>query len=347
MSVWKCLFVIEIGGKTNIRLKINHKSPSDSDVIEQQNVEKVETQGRVSPNIPEPPNARQDDMQSTEANGLDDTAVAPENVSNNGKSYITWQPVCQEDLIDLSSELTQSMCDEEKEEVAVTSSKEATKTMEAESESDLVIPQQKSSTESHTWKDQLPQAASYPVPDSFDSPSTANVFIAAPQDKNQKLAIVGENDRLGKWRRPHGKFEAIMQIDADLYVFKGVVPVPSVTGSKFKFAHVNKSNDKIEYEGDGTGDNRTEELLPDSWNFFIFKQKPKSIIGKLLKNFGNSLQESGTEGKIATKFFHIVFVHTLENVLPGTVLQLHTFSSFDYYLFNLNIKKKIQIGIML
>lgn len=71
----KTLVFLDIGGgKTNIVLKNNDESPPDSDAIEQRIVEKADIQGRTSPNIPDPPYARQDDTPLLEDNGQENTA---------------------------------------------------------------------------------------------------------------------------------------------------------------------------------------------------------------------------------------------------------------------------------
>jgi hypothetical protein len=153
-----------------------------------------------------------------------------------------------------------------------------------------------------------------------DSPWTATVFIAAPFVKNHYLAITGEDQNLGKWKQPQGKFESIFQINKDLHIFKGIVPIPS-RYKMFKFVDVNMAEQKIEYEGDGPMDNRSEELLPDSWNFFIFKpKKAKSMMGKFWEwgeGLAKYVYKRETKESIAREFFSIVFNSTLENIIPG------------------------------
>jgi hypothetical protein len=147
---------------------------------------------------------------------------------------------------------------------------------------------------------------------------TATVFIAAPFAKNHYLAITGEDQNLGKWRQPYGKFEPILHINKDLYIFKGNVPIPSRVNSMFKFVDVNMSDQEIEYEGVGSQDNRREELLPDSWNFFVFKpKKARSMMGKVWEGFSKYMYKSEITESIAEEFFNIVLNHILENVLPG------------------------------
>ena len=79
------------------------------------------------------------------------------------------------------------------------------------------------------------------------------------------------------------KIRLVIEINSNWRIFKGSIPVTSLIGSKFKFFHTT-SYHKIEYEGEGQSDNRTDQLLPDTWNFFIFKPKSnKSVIFKFLK----------------------------------------------------------------
>ena len=147
---------------------------------------------------------------------------------------------------------------------------------------------------------------------------TATVFIAAPLVKNHYLAITGEDEILGKWKHPRGKFEAILEVNKDLYIFKGIVPIPLRTNSMFKFVNVSMTDEHIEYEGEGPGDNRREELLPDSWNFFVFKpKKTKSWVGKFWEGLTKYMLKPETKESIAEEFFNIVFNYALENVIPG------------------------------
>lgn len=147
---------------------------------------------------------------------------------------------------------------------------------------------------------------------------TATVYIAAPLIENHILEIIGEDKHLGEWAHPQGKFESVIEINADLRIFKGIIPVPSQIRSKFKFVHTTTDDNTIEYEGDGQRDNRTDELLPDTWHFFIFKTKSnRSVISKFLSNLKTFNQKSEPREKIAFEFFNIVFNHTCENLLPG------------------------------
>jgi predicted sugar kinase len=78
------------------------------------------------------------------------------------------------------------------------------------------------------------------------------------------------------------------------------------------------TDQNIEYEGDGPVDNRRNELLPDSWNFFVFiPKKAKSVIGKVWESLAKYMQKSETKESIAEQFANIVFDSTLENVVPG------------------------------
>ena len=150
-----------------------------------------------------------------------------------------------------------------------------------------------------------------------ESTLTATVFIAAPFVENNNLEIIGEDKHLGKWAHPQGKFDSVIEINSNWRIFKGSIPVPSRIGSQFKFVHTT-SDHKIEYEGEGQSDNRTDQLLPDTWNFFIFKPKSnKSVIFKFLENLKSFNQKSEPGERIAFEFFNIVFNHTCEKVLPG------------------------------
>lgn len=147
---------------------------------------------------------------------------------------------------------------------------------------------------------------------------TATVYIAAPLVKNHFLAITGEDQLLGKWKHPKGKFEAILEINKDLYIFKGIVPIPLRNKSMFKFVNVSMTDQNIEYEGEGHQDNRREELLPDSLNFFVFKPKrAKSMMGKMWEGLAKYMHKSETKENIAEEFYDIVFNSTLEKVIPG------------------------------
>ncbi|XP_057375006.1 uncharacterized protein LOC130695963 [Daphnia carinata] len=296
-------FIVEIGGRKTTSRSTNHnKSSSGGKKMDQQVVEKVPDQ--MTPDIREPPNEIKEDTQlKTAGIGLEDSAIALESVTNDakGSKCLSSKPVDQ-DQLDLTMEFQQIIRDETKEEDAKTNDQGMAKKTEVETalpaKSDLVLQKKKLKIEPNYKTDQW----------------TAIVFIAAPQVKNHDLAIVGEDQHLGKWKQPKGKFESIVQIGTDLYIFKGIVPVPDKPN--FKFVHVNVADDKIEYEGEGIWDNRTEELLPDSWNFFVFKPKPKSVFGKAWEAVKAYLHKSETKEKIAFNFFRIVFDHTLETILP-------------------------------
>jgi hypothetical protein len=177
---------------------------------------------------------------------------------------------------------------------------------------------EKAKIEPNANTDLLLQTAANLLAKVEQSQLTATVFIAAPFAKNHYLAITGEDQNLGKWRQPYGKFEPILHINKDLYIFKGNVPIPSRVNSMFKFVDVNMTDRQIEYEGVGLPDNRSEELLPDSWNFFVFKpNKAKSMIGKVWEGFSKYMYKSEITESIAEEFFNIVLNHILENVLPG------------------------------
>uniref|UniRef100_A0A0P4YE06 AAA+ ATPase domain-containing protein n=2 Tax=Daphnia magna TaxID=35525 RepID=A0A0P4YE06_9CRUS len=293
--------------KQKTGLTNHNESSSGGNKSDQQVVEKVQTPSRVTPDISEPPNARKDDTQlKTGDNGREESAMALESDTSDRNAFIgsSSELVCQGDGLDLTQELLQLLCDETKKEFITTPDKVMEKRTEIgeamPAKSNLVQPKTKSNTEAHSMTDQW----------------TATVFIAAPLVKNHDLAIVGEDQHLGKWKQPKGKFERFVQIGTDLYIFKGIVPVPSGDKPNFKFVHVNDADNKIEYEGEGTWDNRTEELLPGSWNFFVFKPKPKSMVAKFWEGLRALLHKSETKEKIAYNFFRTVFDHTLEIILP-------------------------------
>ena len=147
-----------------------------------------------------------------------------------------------------------------------------------------------------------------------NSPLTATIFVAAPYRKNHTLAITGEDRRLGKWKHPQGNFRPILKIKEELHIFEGIVPVPSLENSLFKFVHVDNSG-YVEYEGDGSKDNRSDELLPESWNFFIFRPKIKSVTDKFWHGWTHFFSNRDTRKKIAAGFLSIAFQHTMTNPL--------------------------------
>ena len=149
-----------------------------------------------------------------------------------------------------------------------------------------------------------------------NSPLKATIFVAAPTLKNHKLAITGEDVNLGRWKQPEGNFEPFIKFKKDFILFKGTVPVPILTGSTFKFVHWNAAECNIEYEGDDDSDNRTEELLPDSWNFFVFKPKAISKWVKVGQWIASYVFKPETSECIALEFFKIVFNHTLDSLIP-------------------------------
>lgn len=170
-----------------------------------------------------------------------------------------------------------------------------------------------------------------------ESPLTATVFIAAPLVKNHDLKIIGQNKHLGEWEKPQGEFEIILQISTDIFIFKGTVPIPALPGSKFKFVHVNINDQNKEYEGRGPCDNREEELLPDSWNFFVFKRKRESIVGMWYWLSPTTLcpttflHKSETKRRIASDFCGILFNHTVSNILPGTFSKLNLCDKYSIF----------------
>lgn len=167
---------------------------------------------------------------------------------------------------------------------------------------------------------ELKAATSSSAPDVKSTPLTATVFLAAPRLKGHRLAIIGRNIHLGEWENPVGSFKHITQINDDITIFKGVVPVPSYPHSSFKFVHVDERSNNFTYEGGGPYDNRTNLLLPDSWNFFIFKLEPATgIIRKIQDGLLNFFRKPETKKKIAMNFFDIIFNHVAEKILPNWV----------------------------
>jgi hypothetical protein len=169
-----------------------------------------------------------------------------------------------------------------------------------------------------------------------ESPLTATVFIAAPLVKNHDLKIIGQDKHLGEWKKPQGEFEIILQISTDIFIFKGTVPIPALPGSKFKFVHVNINDQNKEYEGRGPCENREEELLPDSWNFFVFKQKRESIVGKwwgsqTTRGPTTFLHKSETQRRITSDFCGFLFNHAVSNVLPGTFSTLNLYDKYSIF----------------
>ena len=149
-----------------------------------------------------------------------------------------------------------------------------------------------------------------------ETPLAATVFVAAPLVKNRNLAIIGEDEMLGKWKQPQGHFQPNKNIYQDIWIFKGIVPVPIKPGSAFKFVHVD-SKGSIDYEGCGQSDNRAEELIPDSWNFFVHRDIMKSTgFWNFATGFWNTVSSSQSRKMIATEFFRISLQHIIENVIP-------------------------------
>ena len=111
---------------------------------------------------------------------------------------------------------------------------------------------------------------------------TATVFVAAPLTEGRHLGITGKCDSFGNWRRPKGQFQLVEEIEKEYGIFRGLVPVPIDHGSPFKFVLYNLGNadEKMQFEGDGTSDNRRDELIPGGWSYFVFKPPKKSLIEK-------------------------------------------------------------------
>ena len=123
-----------------------------------------------------------------------------------------------------------------------------------------------------------------------ESPLMATIIIAAPFIEDHVLAMTGADStdsNWGEWNQPRGLFKPISVINEDLRIFKGKVPIPSTTGSPFKFVQVNFKNQEMVYEADGKKGNRQEKILPDSLNFFVFIKPKTNIFKKYLeKCFG-------------------------------------------------------------
>ncbi len=153
-----------------------------------------------------------------------------------------------------------------------------------------------------------------------EAPSlTATVFVAAPRIQNKNMAIIGEDEMLGKWKQPHTNFHPITKVGKevnDIWIFKGTVPIPKTTGSSFKFLHVDTKGNKY-YEGCGESDNRREELFPDSWYFFVFRETEKTMsTGFWSFSFLTSFSPTELRKSIATEFFQITLDHVLDDVIP-------------------------------
>ena len=166
-------------------------------------------------------------------------------------------------------------------------------------------------------------------PNVEESPFTATVFLAAQVPKNGRLAVTGSDKYLGNWKAPQGTFERVLQIQPDLFIFKSTIPVPSRPGSAFKFVEF---GEKIDYEGADHNDDRFDEILPDSWNFFIYKHRSEGW-SKKLKNF---LFGPNTEvaGKIVVKFMEIAFNRAVEDVTKNWKLVLIFFYMIYFKLYN-------------
>jgi hypothetical protein len=162
---------------------------------------------------------------------------------------------------------------------------------------------------------------SYPV----ESTSTATIIIAAPFIEDHVLAMTGADSNWGEWKQSVGQFKSILVINEDLHIFKGIVPIPSIIGlTPFKFVQVNNENQEMVYEGDGKKGNRQEEILPDSWNFFVFIKPKTNIFKKYLEKAKGYVIKPKIKEEITYEFFEILFSQTLDKILPGI-------TSFELY----------------
>lgn len=188
--------------------------------------------------------------------------------------------------------------------------------MESNDKTQKIVKMKESSSKTNSELKKSLKDETLPGPTKIeDSLSFVKICVAAPLVNNHRLAIIGQNSSLGGWKEPKGNFEQLLQINQDIYIFQGTLSVHSDLKSSFKFVHFNKANNNIIYEGDGKGDNRTDELFIGSMNFFIFKPQPKSFFEKL-KDQLSILQTSETKKKIAVEFFAILFDHVILNAVP-------------------------------
>ncbi len=247
----------------------------------------------------------------------DEDSTEDESAASNSSKNVDTSSTMEEDLIDLTENTGNLVDVETSTEVMKASAINATKgsviaeNKVSEAMDKAPSPKQKEK-KAEEQKGESNENKSVPL---IDNSPMATVFLAAPTGKNHKLAIIGRDLRLGNWKEPRGHFEQIVQISKDLSIFKGVVPVPTLIGSQFKFVLVHTTETKLEYEGEGPSDNRTEELLPDSWNFFVFKPKSKSYASKLMDGVTKLFGKSETKEGIAVEFFNILFNHILDNML--------------------------------
>jgi len=137
---------------------------------------------------------------------------------------------------------------------------------------------------------------------------TATVYLAAPTGK--RIAVTGSS---GGWKNPQGSFRQLQEFDSGFGIFQGVIPIPPVWKSSFKFVQV-ESDGSIKYEGDTHYDNRDDELLPDAMYFFIYKPSKKTTGEKLVegakKVFGYGKTE--TTQKVLALFLDLAFNRALE-----------------------------------
>jgi hypothetical protein len=129
--------------------------------------------------------------------------------------------------------------------------------------------------------------------------------------------MTGADSNWGEWKQSVGQFESISEINEDLRIFKGIVPIPFIIGSPFKFVQVNNENQEMVYEADGKKGNRQEEILPDSWNFFVFIKPKTNIFKKYLEKAKGYLGKKKIKEEITYEFVEILLSQTLNKILPG------------------------------
>ena len=110
-------------------------------------------------------------------------------------------------------------------------------------------------------------------------PSTTTVFVAVPIQQKLLLGITGEDGNLGQWKTAKGHFECVHHIGTDYGIFKGIIPVPSIAGSPYKFVFYDPEDNESkikQWEGVGPYYNRRADLLPGCWDFFVFMETERS-----------------------------------------------------------------------
>lgn len=153
------------------------------------------------------------------------------------------------------------------------------------------------------------------VSPNLEGVSTATVYLAAPKSFFT-VAITGADRNLGKWKEPCGKFE-VFKTAGEVCIYKGIVPVPSVERTPFKFILVDDSGDAI-FEGEDEKDNRFDELLPDSVNFFILKPQPEGVLKSIYKKLKSAiLRQPKIERKIYSEFIKIIYDRALQDASQG------------------------------